>query len=177
MSKNTALLIVDVQTFLIEHAYQGNVIIERIEKLLTRARDLQIPVLYIQHCGREGGPFEIGTTTWQIHPAITPKEEEPVIHKFACDSFLDTTLRDELESREINHLVIVGLQTEYCIDTTSRRAISLGYDVTLANDCHSTFDGTVLKAEQIIAHHNALLSIFGTGNNRITVTSSDTIFI
>ncbi len=176
MSKNTALLIVDVQEFLIEHAFQGNALVERIEKLLTRARDLQIPVLYIQHCEDEG-EFEIGTPTWQIHHAIPPEEHEPVIHKFACDSFLDTTLSDELESRDIKHLVIVGLQTEYCIDTTSRRAISLGYDVTLVKDCHSTLDTPVLKAEQIIAHHNSTLSVFGTAKNRIKVTSSDTVFI
>ncbi|MCC3380300.1 cysteine hydrolase family protein [Paenibacillus farraposensis] len=178
MSKDTALLIVDVQAFMIEHPpYQGNAIVERIEKLINRSRDLDIPVIYIQHCGKEGSPFEIGAPTWHIHPAITPRENDPVIQKFASDSFLDTQLQNELESREINHLVIVGLQTEYCIDTTSRRAISLGYDVTLINDCHSTFDGSVLKAEQIIAHHNSVLNGFGTAKNRITVKSSDEIFI
>ncbi|MGG1661798.1 cysteine hydrolase family protein [Brevibacillus sp. NRS-1366] len=176
MSTNTALLIIDVQAFLIDHAFQGHALVERIQKLLTRARDSQIPVLYIQHCESEG-EFEIGTPTWQIHQTITPKEHEPVIRKFACDSFLDTTLRDELESREINHLVIAGLQTEYCIDTTSRRAISLGYDVTLVNNCHSTLDSPVLKAEQIIAHHNALLNGFGTESNLIVAKSSDTLFV
>lgn len=176
MSKHTALLLVDVQENLIEHAFQGNVVVERIEKVLTRARDLQIPVLYIQHCENEG-EFKIGTPTWQIHHAVPPKEHEPVIRKFACDAFLDTTLRDELESREIHHLVIVGLQTEYCIDTTCRRAISFGYDVTLVSDCHSTFDSPVLKAEQIIAHHNSTLSVFGTDKNSIAVTNSDAVFI
>ncbi|MED4586101.1 cysteine hydrolase family protein [Brevibacillus choshinensis] len=176
MSKNPALLIVDVQEFLIEHAFEGHALVERIEKLITRARDLQIPVFYIQHCESEG-EFEIGTPTWQIHHAITPKEHEPVIQKFACDSFFDTPLRDELGSREINHLFIVGLQTEYCIDTTSRRAISLGYDVTLVEDCHSTLDSHVLKAEQIIAHHNSVLNGFGTANNQIAVMSSDTLFV
>lgn len=176
MSKNTALLIVDVQEFLIEHAFQGHALVERIEKLLTRARALQIPAFFIQHCESEG-EFEIGTPTWQIHHAIPPKDQETVIQKFACDSFFDTPLRDELETREINHLVIVGLQTEYCIDTTSRRAISFGYDVTLVKDCHSTLDGQVLKAEQIIAHHNSVLHGFGTPNNHIAVTSSDSIFL
>ncbi|USG67383.1 cysteine hydrolase [Brevibacillus ruminantium] len=173
--RNTALLVVDAQVCLIEQTYQGHAVLERIQKLITRARDLQIPVIYIQHCENEG-EFEIGTPTWQIHSAITPFAHEPVIRKFACDSFLDTTLQNELEFRQINHLVIVGWQTEYCIDTTSRRAISLGYDVTLVSDCHSTFNNSVLKAEQIIAHHNALLSVFGTASNHIAVKSSDRIF-
>jgi len=176
MSKSTALLIIDVQEFLIEHAFQGHALADRIEKLISRARDLQIPVLYVQHCETEG-EFAIGTPTWEIYYTISPQEHEPVIRKFACDSFLDTTLQDELASREINHLVIAGLQTEYCIDTTSRRAVSLGYDVTLVEDCHSTLDSPVLKAELIIAHHNQVLNGFGTENNGIAVKSSDTLFI
>lgn len=176
MSTNTALLIIDAQAFLIEHAFQGHALVKRIQKLQARARELQIPVLYVQHCEAEG-EFQIGSPTWQLHHTITPQEQEPVIRKFACDSFFETTLKAELDSRDIHHLVIVGLQTEYCIDTTSRRAISLGYDVTLVNDCHSTFDNTVLAAEQIIAHHNAVLHGFGSEHHHITTKSSDSVFV
>ncbi|GED72245.1 isochorismatase [Brevibacillus reuszeri] len=176
MSKNTALLIVDVQAFLVEHAFQGHALAERIKTLGTRARELQIPIIYIQHCENEG-EFEIGTPTWEIHHTISPNEGEPVIRKYSCDSFLDTSLKEELDAREINHLVIVGMQTEYCIDTTSRRAISLGYQVTLVGDCHSTLNNRVLKAEQIIDHHNTVLHGFGTATNGIVVKSSDTLFI
>ncbi|WNC16100.1 cysteine hydrolase family protein [Brevibacillus brevis] len=175
MSKKSALLIIDVQEYLIEHAYQGQALAERIGKLAARARALQIPVLYVQHCESEG-EFSIGTPTWQIHHSVTPEQHEPVIHKWACDSFLDTPLLDELASRDINHLVITGLQTEYCIDTTCRRAISLGFDVTLVQDAHSTLDSRVLSAEQIIAHHNAVLTGFGTEKNSITAAGSDSVF-
>ncbi|QRG70223.1 cysteine hydrolase family protein [Brevibacillus choshinensis] len=176
MSQRPALLVVDAQTFLIEHAFQGQELAERIQKVIERARDLQIPVIYIQHCEKEG-EFAIGTPTWQIHPAFSPAEEETVIQKFACDSFLDTPLREVLESKEINHLVICGLQTEYCIDTTSRRAISFGYGVTLVGDGHSTFDNSVLKAEQIIAHHNAVLNGFGTEQKQISVKNAESLFV
>lgn len=176
MSAQTALLIIDAQKFLIEHAFQGQALVERIEKLATRARGLQIPVLYIQHCESEG-EFAIGTPTWQIHHGIPPQAGEPVIRKSACDSFFETTLHDELEARGIRHLVIVGLQTEYCIDTTSRRAVTLGYNVTLVADCHSTFDSPVLSAEQIIAHHNKVLNWFGTEKNQVFVKGSEEIFV
>jgi hypothetical protein len=56
-------------------------------------------------------------------------------------------------------LVLAGMQTEYCIDTTCRRARSQGYEVVLAADAHSTYPGT-LPAEQIIAHHNEVLRAF-----------------
>jgi len=49
------------------------------------------------------------------------------------------------------------LQTEYCIDTTCPRAFTLGYEVTLVKDAHSTWDSSLLKANRIIEHHNNVL--------------------
>jgi hypothetical protein len=80
-----------------------------------------------------------------------------VIQKHHPDAFQDTNLQPELESRGIERLVIAGIQTEYCVDTTCRRAYSLGYDVTLVKDAHSTWDTDCLTAPQIIAHHNNVL--------------------
>jgi len=66
--------------------------------------------------------------------------------------------------------------TEYCVDTTCRRATSLGYDVTLAGDAHLTRDNGVLIAANIIAHHNFVLDDFGAGDHVITVKPADQIF-
>ena len=63
-----------------------------------------------------------------------------------------------LKARGIGHLIIAGIQTEYCIDTTCRRASSLGYEVTLVADAHSTWDTEHLSAWQIIDHPNQVLS-------------------
>jgi nicotinamidase-related amidase len=49
------------------------------------------------------------------------------------------------------------MQTEFCIDTTCRRAYSLGYEIILVEDAHSTWNNNVLQAPQIIAHHNLVL--------------------
>jgi nicotinamidase-related amidase len=65
--------------------------------------------------------------------------------------------------------------TEYCVDTTCRRATSLGYDVTLAGDAHLTRDNGVLTAANIIAHHNFVLDDFGAGDHVITVKPADQI--
>ena len=84
-------------------------------------------------------------------------EGERVIHKHHPDAFQDTDLQRELEARGIRHLILAGIQTEYCVDTTCRRAYSLGYEVTLVRDGHSTWDSQDLRAPQIIAHHNTVL--------------------
>jgi len=65
-------------------------------------------------------------------------------------------LVDEARGRHAERLVICGLQSEYCVDTTTRRAFSLGYDITLVADGHSTCAGS-LTAAQKIAHHNEVL--------------------
>ena len=173
-SNDTALLVIDVQVGLIDGlpAYRGGEVLERITELLTAARAAKAPVIYVQHDGPEGHLLERSTSGWEIHPAISPTEADVVVRKRACDAFFETPLRRELEERGITNLVVAGAMTQYCVDTACRRAVSLGYDVTLAGDAHTTGDNEILKAAQIIAHHNALLDGFGAGDHVITVKPS-----
>ena len=161
MSNDTALLVIDVQNGMFaedDPVYQGAVLLETIGELLAKARGAQVPVIYIQHNGGPGDSLEPGSAGWPIHPAIAPAVGEPVIQKATPDSFHETTLQAELEARGIVKLTIAGIQTECCIDTTCRRAASLGYQTTLVRDAHSTWDSRTLSAAQIIAHHNDALN-------------------
>jgi nicotinamidase-related amidase len=179
LNENAALVVIDVQVGIIEgfHAYRGREVLGQINKLLSKARAANISIIYVQHDGEQGHPLEVGTEGWQIHPEITPHEEDLIIRKRASDSFFETMLQHELEARGIKHLIVAGCMTEYCVDTTSRRAISLGYDVTLVSDAHTTVDNKLLTAAQIIAHHNALLDGFDAGAHAIAVKRTDeTVF-
>jgi nicotinamidase-related amidase len=177
VSRKSALLIIDLQVGIIEgfHAYRGREVLEQINKLLSQARASNVPIIYIQHQGGAGHPLEPGSEGWQIHPAIKPHAEDLIIPKTASDSFFETTLQRELETRGIKHLIVTGCQTEYCVDTTTRRAVSQGYDVTLVNDAHTTVDNKLLSAAQIIAHHNALLEGFDAGLHAIKVKPADEV--
>lgn len=177
MNTSTALLIIDVQVGIIEGsgAYRGREVLEQINNMLSKARAASVPILYVQHDGEKGHPLESGTKGWLIHPEIKRNEGELVIRKRASDSFFETTLQRELDARGIKHLVIAGCMTEYCVDTTSRRAITLGYDVTLVSDAHTTVDNKQLTAAQIIAHHNALLNGFDAGPHAITVKRAEDV--
>jgi nicotinamidase-related amidase len=152
----TALVIVDMQTGLIagaEPVYQINALLEHIALLITRARARETPVIYIQ----DNDVAEIGSPGWQIHAAIAPLQQEVVLRKPEADAFYGTALHQELEARSIEHLIIAGCKSEICIDATCRRAVQLGYQVTLVSDAHSTTDNPVLRAPQTIAYHNYLL--------------------
>jgi nicotinamidase-related amidase len=80
------------------------------------------------------------------------------VQKHFCDSFHETKLQELLQSRSIAKLVVAGIQSEFCVDTACRRAFSQGYQVTLVEDGHSTWDNKVLKADQIVTHHNLTLA-------------------
>jgi len=155
------LLIIDMQLgnfFEPNLVYNGDELLTKVESLISKARTTQIPIIYIQNKGRSGDPDEYGTQGYEIHPIIKPVKGDVVIQKKTPDAFHGTSLRHELDSREIKTIVITGLQTEYCVDTTCRRAYSLGYDVILVRDAHSTWGSEDLSAQQIIDHHNKVLS-------------------
>jgi nicotinamidase-related amidase len=159
----TALLVIDMQVCNFEGSSPVNRsedLLAKVEPLITKARTAGIPVIYIQHCGPKGANDELGTPGWEIHPFISPVKGDVVVHKCHPDAFQDTNLHNILESEDIGNLIITGIQTEYCVDTTCRRAYSLGYHVTLVKDAHSTWDTDHCAAEEVIAHHNEVLGGF-----------------
>jgi len=164
MSELTALLIIDVQNGLFNikdfPIFQEEFLIKNILILLEKARKANLLIIYIQHNDPKGEKLENGTKDWKIRSEITPKSEDIIIQKENPDSFLDTLLDEELKKHKINRLIIAGLATDMCIDTTVRSAFSHGYKVILVQDAHSTIDSEILKASQIVAHHNYILQSF-----------------
>lgn len=159
--KDTALMIIDVQLGMFDErfpVYNGEALLETLKALIARARGAGIPLIYIQHDGQGDDPLRPDLPGWVIHPDIQPAPGDPVIRKLHPDAFQETGLQETLEKLGIKNLVIAGIQTEFCVDTTCRRAYSLGYNATLVEDGHSTWDTGQLKASQIIAHHNQNLS-------------------
>ena len=158
--KKTALLVIDVQNEMFDEAnpvYKSERLLENLQALIAKARSAEVPVVFVQH--NDGGLVN-GTHDWEIHPSVSPKEEDLVIQKWSPDAFHETNLQDQLKAKGIEKLVITGNQTEMCVDTTCRRAYSLGYKVKLVKDAHGTWDSEDLSATQIIGHHNKVLRKF-----------------
>jgi len=176
-SRSSALLIIDVQIGLLElmpPEVQSSVL-SKIKTLLTKARASGIAVIFIQHDGPKGHPLETHTKGWEIHHSLNRVDGEPIVRKRESDSFFETELQGELGKRGVTSLIVAGGMTEYCVDTTCRRATSLGYDVTLAGDARLTRDNKVLSAASIIAHHNFVLDDFGAGEHVVRVKPTDEI--
>ncbi len=172
---SSALLVVDVQHAFFEDpglAHDADAVLGRITDLVADARDAEVPVVYVQHDGESGHPAEVGTRGWEIADRIVPSDDEPVIRKRACDSFDDSDLGTVLRERDVERVVTVGFATEQCVDTTCRRALSEGFDVTLVSDAHTTVDRDDLPATTTIVHHNAVLPTVVHPERAVTVLPS-----
>ena len=157
-----ALLLIDMQlgNFASNPVHKATDLLARTRSLIQKARVSKVPIIYVQNNGGKGDPDEHGTEGWKIHPSVVPMKDDTLVQKETPDAFHRTNLREMLESRSVRKLIVAGLQTEYCVDTTCRRAFSLGYDVILVKDTHSTWDTPILTAEQVIQHHNSVLEGF-----------------
>jgi nicotinamidase-related amidase len=160
MPSKCALVVIDVQNGLItgpEPVHEAKVLLANISSLLKRARRRGAPVVYVQD--DDIGP--VGYYAWEIPTTIYPEAHDVRVRKAACDAFHETELDQRLREMGVGCLVVVGCKTEFCIDTTCRRAVTIGYHVTLVADVHATSDSPALAAPAIIAHHNRLLDGFG----------------
>lgn len=163
MSEKTALLVIDVQNIMF--SYEGGSlwneqqVLHNISSLLAKARKSNTPIIYIQHTDiNSNSMLSEGKVTWEIHQNVHPLPTDIVIQKSSWDAFYQTTLHKKLQELGIRRLIIAGMQTEFCLDTTCRSAYSLGYhENILVKDAHSTFDTDVLSASKIIEHHNNML--------------------
>ena len=160
MSK--ALVIIDVQKGMWENPayppYDGDGVLARIAALIAKARAAKIPVMYVQHHGAGDHPFQPGKPGFPIHDAIAPLAGDDVTVKHDSSAFHGTDFDAKLKRAGIDHLVVTGMQSEYCVDSAIRGAHERGYTVTLVSDAHSTGDTRAARAETIIAIQNNIMS-------------------
>lgn len=171
----TALLVIDVQKGLCEgehEAFESQQVIGRINKVSERARAAGAVVVFVQHESK-CGYLEFGTDAWQLAHGLSIHPNDLRIRKESADSFHRTELEQVLKQHAVTNLMICGLQTEFCVDTTTRRALALGYPVILVADAHTTEDKEHLSAAQIIRHHNVTLTSIESFGPRVRGVSTE----
>lgn len=173
----TALLIIDVQQGLCSGQwamFEADRVIDRINLVSEKARAAGALVVVIQHESQGTGEMEHGSDAWQLAANLKTAGSDVFVRKTAPDSFHKTKLQDVLESNGIDRLILCGFQSDFCVDTTARRALSLGYPSVLVSDGHSTMDNSVLTAAQISAHHaETLANIESFGPRVVLVPAGD----
>lgn len=154
MTATTALLVIDLQRGVVQGCFDAGGVLGRTAQLVERARSTGVPVVWVQ----DHGSFAEGTNEWALAAPLERRVSEPLVRKQYRDSFADTDLADVLHSLGVQHLVVAGAQSDYCIRTTTQAAAARGFDVTLVSDAHTTtdaeHDGVLITGEQIVAHTN-----------------------
>jgi len=173
----TALLVIDVQHGLFATTpapYQAAAVIERINALSAHARSHAVPVIFIQHVQPSDGLLA-GSAAWALDARLQVQAHDIRSDKTTPDSFLRTSLEQTLATLGVRHLVLCGYATEFCVDTTVRRAAALGYDMTLAADAHTSHDKPHASGARIREHHNATWSSMRSFGVRIEAIDSAAI--
>ena len=171
----SAILIIDVQSILFDPAPRpcdADLVVERINRVTSWARASDVLVIHVQH-EQAGSVIEFGSAGWQLQAGLKVEEGDEFIRKTTPDSFLRTDLEALLKQHSVEHLIVCGYASEFCVDTTIRRAAGLGYSVELVSDAHTTHDKPHASAEQIRAHHNATLPNIASFGVKISAISSN----
>jgi nicotinamidase-related amidase len=155
----TALVIVDIQNDYFpggKNELAGPVeAAAKAELLLDHFRARKMPVVHVRHeSTRPGATFFLpGTPGAEIHDSVMPLDGEIVITKNFPNSFRATELLKTLRNLDAGRLVICGMMTHMCIDTTVRAAYDHGFEVLLAQDACATkdlmFDGRIVRADDV----------------------------
>ncbi len=153
-----ALLIIDVQNDYFEggacELHNAREAESHIADLIQESRELGRHIIYIKHINQLDDDFFVeGTYGCEISDRIKPLPTDTVIVKYCPNSFLGTELNDCLRSLGVEKLIVCGMMTHMCVDTTVRAAMDHGYDVTLvANACATmdlTINGETIPAETV----------------------------
>ncbi|HEY1710901.1 MAG TPA: cysteine hydrolase family protein [Rhizomicrobium sp.] len=151
-----ALVVIDVQKIMWAHPdfqpYDGEGVVARIADLIGRARASGTPVFWVQH--QEGEHMQPGAPGFPFHDAVAPGEDDDVTVKTKSSAFHGTDFDAKLKRAGVDHLIITGMQSEYCVNSAIRGAYERDYKVTLVSDAHSTGDTRVAKAKDLVAIQN-----------------------
>ena len=155
--KKEALLLIDIQNIYFTPGplllHKPKEAAEKAARLLEKFRKEGKTVIHVQH------DFKILAC---INKLVEPLEDEKIVHKEFPNSFLGTDLQDYLQENEITDLVVAGMMSHMCVDTTVRECQNYGYDVTVIDDACTTMslkhDGKKIDAETVHAVYMASLA-------------------
>ena len=172
-----ALLIIDIQN---DYFPEGKNELHEADKALLKVNQLensflseQKPIIYIQHIKHQLNAdfFEAGTIGCELHPNLKLQEQSIIIEKHFPNSFLETELLETLKKIEIEQLVICGMMTQMCVDSTTRAAKELGFQPVLISDATATKD-LIFENKKVLAE-NVQLSFLSALQNFAQVLTAD----
>ena len=149
------LLVVDMQKGIVdEELYDYENFMNRTVTLIDAARKNNVEVIFVQHDAGEDSGLSVGDEDFEIIDEIRPKEGEKVFVKKINSCFGNRDFREYTEKQEDKRLMIIGLQTNYCIDATVKSAFERGFEVIIPEGTNTTFDNDYMTGETTVRYYN-----------------------
>ena len=149
------LLVIDMQKGLVDgdlYAYES--FMDRTVRLVRAARKSGVEVVFVQHDAGPGSGLTVGEEDFEIVDEVRPEPGEKVFIKKINSCFGNPEFRQYMEQLEDKRVMIIGLQTNYCIDATVKSAFERGFDVIIPEGTNSTFDNNYMTGETTVRYYN-----------------------
>jgi nicotinamidase-related amidase len=156
LDQHTALLLIDIQNFYFEGGkipLQGSEMASlKAKEVLKFFRENNLLVVHVKHMSESvTHKKDVHDTGWDIHTSVAPQEDEVVFVKHYVNCFRETGLYNFLKQKNINKLIVGGMQTHMCLEAAVRAAADQGFSVTVIHDACATRD-LKFNSIQIPAH-------------------------
>lgn len=150
------LLVIDTQVGITdERLYEFEKVRDNISELISLARKNNVEVVYVQHDDGPGTGFSVGDEGFQIYGQFAPLQGGKVFVKTVNSALHPSTgLSDYLEEKQEKALMIVGLQTNFCIDATIKSAFDKGFEIIVPEYTNSTFDNDYISRDKCYHYFN-----------------------
>ncbi|SFQ47330.1 Nicotinamidase-related amidase [Butyrivibrio proteoclasticus] len=152
------LIVIDIQKGITdERLYDFAGFIKNVESIIDAARKNGVEVIYVQHDDGPGTGFSDGDVDFEIADQVAPKPLEKTFVKEINSCFGNKELVEYLDKQKVKALMIVGLQTNFCIDASVKSAFERGYRVIIPKGTNSTVDNDYMDAETTYKYYNEMM--------------------
>ncbi|MBR3563355.1 MAG: isochorismatase family protein [Clostridia bacterium] len=149
------LLVVDMQKGIVDdELYAFDSFMEKTVRLVDAARKNGVEVIFVQHDAGENTGLSVGDEAFEIIDELSPEPGEQVFVKKINSCFGNKDFREYMEKQEDRRLMIIGLQTNYCIDCTVKSAFERGFKVMIPEGTNTTFDNDYMTGETCVRYYN-----------------------
>lgn len=152
------LLVVDTQKLITnEKLYNFNAFVSNVEKIISAARKNDIEIIYIRHDDGPGSELTKGTDGFEVYEKFQPISTEKIFDKKVNSAFKGTGLLEYLMDKDEKDIIIVGIQTDLCVDATIKCGFEHGFNMIVPAYANTTVDNKFMSAEQTYKYYNEFI--------------------
>ena len=152
------LLVVDTQKLITnDKLYNFNAFVSNVEKIISEARKNDIEIIYIRHDDGPESELTKGTDGFEVYEKFQPVNDEKIFDKKVNSAFKGTGLLEYLMDKDEKDIIIVGIQTDLCVDATIKCGFEHGFNMIVPAYANTTVDNKFMSGEQTYEYYNEFI--------------------